>query len=94
MSFQAWDNSAAQTKALEKKGPVGLVRADGSHSGLMMTPTGEVRRAILKPKGKAARKQFKKLKRLARGLDPEKNAATLQAIGRQAFKLCSEGVAK
>ena len=86
--IQAWDVSKAAAQAAEGKAPVRLVRADGTSAGLIVTPEGQLRRATLKPRGKAARKEFKALRRQVRGLDPVKNASTIRILAARARNLC------
>lgn len=63
----AWDVKDAGSKAAELQKPVALTRPDGTSSGLCVLPNGQLTRATLKPKGKAARKEFKRLRRQISG---------------------------
>lgn len=63
----AWDVKDAGAKAAELQKPVALTRHDGSSSGLCVLPNGQLTRATLKPLGKAARKEFKRLRRQISG---------------------------
>lgn len=89
-----WDNAKARAKAAEKGEAVALVRTDGSRSGLCVTPAGELRRTVAKPQGKAARKQFKRLRRQFRELAPAPDSTVAKALKRQAAQLCGIGGAR
>lgn len=80
MSGGVWDLKGAKEKAAEKSAPIRLVRADGSSSGLVVTAAGDLRREASKPKGKAARKEFKKIKRQLRDLASSGTSPTSQRI--------------
>ena len=88
---RVWDIQGARTQALESKGNVALTRDDGSQSGLMVTPDGQLRRTTLKPQGKAARKEFKRLRRQLRGLDPAVAPVAVKILKRRALDLCLPG---
>jgi hypothetical protein len=85
-----WDIGKARAQAAKGK-PVALVRPDGTNSGLCVTPAGELRRAVPKPQGKAARKQFKRLRQRLRAMDPDKEAGAMKVLKRQAARLCIPG---
>lgn len=87
-SSNVWDNAKARHSAAESGKAVALVRGDGSRTGLCVTPAGELRRTVAKPLGKAARKQFKRLRRQLRALDPVEGASVAKVLKRQAAKLC------
>jgi len=86
--IHTWNIAKATAKAAEKNDNVGLTRSDGTSSGLMVTPAGELRSTKVKPQGKAARKQFKALKRQLRELGPGDSASTVRIIKRRALSLC------
>lgn len=80
MSAHGWNISGAAAKAKEIAKPVLLTRPDGSSSGLVVTAEGEVRRHVSKPQGKAARKEFKKLRRQVRDLAAGGGSKSVQRI--------------
>jgi hypothetical protein len=95
VSAHAWNIDAATAEAKRISKPVLLTPPDGFSSGLVVTPAGDVRRAVGKPEGKAARKEFKKLRRQLREMAETKTSPSSQRIiARKMRNLCTPVVIK